>query len=464
MLKQIAFCLTIFSVFFCKNAQCQRSILPTKEQVAWADAEMGVIIHLDINIFAPNSFQYNDPATLPDVNVFNPSKLNTDQWIKTAKAAGATYAVLTVKHGTGFCLWPSKVNNYNVGHTSWGNGKNDILKSFIASCKKYGVKPGLYYNTNTNTFYNAGSNSFVNDSAQLAYKNAVLAQLEELWSNYGKVFEIWFDGGLTSAGKFGLKKAVLELISQHQPQAILFQGPVEAKNIIRWIGNEDGVAAYPQWSRSYATTAANGLTQIDDLHGNPAGKIWCPGESDFPIRRNTAWNGGWLWKEGQENYLFTVKELTDKYYSSVGRNSNMLIGMVVNTSGLIPTQDSILFDSLGKKINSLFNNVVAKTKNVTQKITEIKLPSSQRVSQVVIQEDITKGENIRSYSIEAWMDNQWKKVAEGQSVGHKRIQSFSPVNTNKLRLTIGNAEGRVNIKYLGFYNVNLSPATSLNGH
>lgn len=236
MIKQIAFNLTILSLFFCKNAQCQHFILPTKEQVAWADAEMGVIIHLDINIFAPHTFQYNDPATLPDVNVFYPSKLNTDQWIKTAKAAGATYAVLTVKHGTGFCLWPSKVNNYNVGHTSWGNGRNDILKSFIASCKKYGVKPGLCYNTNTNTFYNAGSNPFVSDSAQLAYKKAVLAQLTELWSNYGKVFEIWFDGGLTSAGKFGLKKDVLELIRQHQPQAILFQGPVEAKNIIRWIG------------------------------------------------------------------------------------------------------------------------------------------------------------------------------------------------------------------------------------
>ena len=336
MLKQAAFTYCLLILFFWENATCQTSVLPTKEQVQWADAEMGVIIHLDINIYAPNTFQYNDPSTLPDVNVFNPSKLNTDQWIKTAKAAGATYAVLTVKHGTGFCLWPSKVNNYNVGHTNWGNGKNDILKSFIASCKKYNVKPGLYYNTNTNTFYNAGSNPFVNDSAQLVYKNAVLAQLKELWTNYGKVFEIWFDGGLTSTGKFGLKEEVLQLLKQQQPQAILFQGPPEAKNIIRWIGNEDGVAAYPQWSRTDANTASDGRTEINDLHGSPFGKIWCPGESDFPIRRNNAWNGGWLWREGQENYLFTVNELTDKYYSSVGRNSNMLIGMVVDTSGLIP--------------------------------------------------------------------------------------------------------------------------------
>ena len=455
MLKQIAFSLTILSVLFFENATCQNIVLPTKEQVDWADAEMGVIIHLDINIYAPNTFDYSNPKTLPDVNIFNPTKLNTDQWIRTAKAAGAKYAVLTVKHGTGFCLWPSKVNSYNVGNTSWGKGKNDVLKSFIASCKKYGVKPGLYYNTNTNTFYDAGNKPFINDSAHVVYNKAVLAQLKELWSNYGKVFEIWFDGGLTSDGKFGLKKDVLKMINILQPQAILFQGPVEAKNIIRWIGNEDGIAAYPQWSRSDATTASNGLTQIDDLHGNPAGKIWCPCESDFPIRRSSAWNGGWLWKEGQEKYLFTVKELTDKYYSSVGRNSNMLIGMVIDTSGLVPKQDSIVFDSLGRKINVLFGTAVATVRNSSKKIIEVNLNAAQRVNQLVIQEDIAKGENIRNYSIEAWVDNHWKQVADGQSVGHKRIQTFTPLITKKIRLVIEKAEGPISIKYLGFYNTNL---------
>lgn len=452
MLKKIISSLCTLMLLIHNNASAQVIVLPTKEQVQWADKEMGVIIHLDINIYAPTTFKYEDPSTLPDANDFYPSRLNTDQWIKTAKTAGAKYAVLTVKHGTGFCLWPSKVNNYNVGHTKWGNGQQDIVKSFLASCKKYGVAPGFYYNTNINSFYNAGSHPFVNDSAQLVYKNAVLAQLTELWTQYGPLFEIWFDGGLKSEGKFGLKEEVMQLLKQHQPQAILFQGPVEASNIIRWIGNEDGVAAYPQWSRTDANTASDGRTEINDLHGSPAGKIWCPGESDFPIRRNNAWNGGWLWREGQENYLFTVKELTDKYYSSVGRNSNMLIGMVVDTSGLIPKQDSLVFDSLGKKITALFKNNVGFIKNSNKKITEIALAKPQRVNQVVIQEDISKGENIRNYSIEAWINHAWKKIAEGESVGHKRIQTFEPVVTDKLRLVVDKAEGIINIKYVGFYN------------
>lgn len=455
-MKGRSFYAFIFFYFFAIQATfSQMAVLPSKEQVQWADAELGVIIHLDINIYAPDTFDYGDPKTLPDVNVFNPSKLNTDQWISTAKAAGATYALLTVKHGTGFCLWPSKVNNYNVGNTRWGNGKNDILKSFLNSCRKFGVKPGLYYNTNTNTFYNAGRNPFPNDSAHFSYNDAVLAQLKELWCNYGKMFEIWFDGGLTSDGKFGIKDRVLKLINQNQPGAILFQGPVEAKNIIRWIGNEDGIAAYPQWSRTNTTTASNGLVQIEAQHGHPAGKIWCPGESDFPIRRNSAWCGGWLWKAGQESYLFTLKELTEKYYNSVGRNTNMLVGMVVDTSGLIPKQDSLVFDSLGKRIGQLFDKPLARKENFNKSIIEINMAVPRQVNQVVIMEDFSKGENVRSYTIEAMINDKWKRICDGQSIGHKRIQMFTPVITNKIRFIVNEAIGIVAIKELTIYNNDL---------
>lgn len=127
------------------------------------------------------------------------------------------------------------------------------------------------------------------------------------------MFEIWFDGGLLADEKNGMETQVLTLVQKKQPQAILFQGPLRTPNTIRWIGNEDGEAAYPQWSRSDATTASDGSVKIEGLHGNPDGKFWCPGESDFPIRRNYAWNGGWLWKEGEDKDLFTVKELVNKY-------------------------------------------------------------------------------------------------------------------------------------------------------
>ena len=441
-----------FIIFFSALGECQTDVLPSKEQVQWANAEIGVIIHLDINIYEPNSFDYKNKKTLPDVNEFNPSKLNTDQWIRTAKAAGAKYAILTVKHGTGFCLWPSKVNNYNVAHTKWRNGKADILKEFLISCKKYGLKPGLYYNTNSNTYYGAGYKSSSSDRVHLAYNKAVLAQLNELWGNYGKMFEIWFDGGVNDDKKYGIKTEVLKMIYTKQPQAILFQGPVSVKNIIRWIGNEDGIAAYPQWSRTNMSTASNGLVQIEAQHGDPDGKIWCPGESDFPIRRNNAWNGGWLWKANQESYLFTLKELINKYYKSVGRNTNMLVGMVVDTTGLIPKQDSLVFDSLGKNVKQLFSRPTVTIKNSNKKVIELNIAIPRQINQVVIKEDFSKGENIRSYVIEATVDNKWQKIADGQSVGHKRIQTFTPITTNKIRFTVVKAVGTIAIKELTFYN------------
>lgn len=412
-----------------------QQVLPSKDQIAWADAEIGVIIHLDVNIFAPESFDYKKKETLPPLSVFNPTKLSTDQWVKTAKAAGAKYAILTVKHGTGFCLWPSAVNDYNVGHTPF---KKDILQAFIASCKKYGLRPGLYYNTNTNTYLGAHGEAF---------NKAVLAQLNELWSNYGPMFEIWFDGGLQN----GLEADVLKMIREKQPQAILFQGPLQAGNTIRWIGNEDGFAAYPQWSRANETTAADGAVKIDGLHGDPDGKYWCPGESDFPIRRNYAWNGGWLWKAGEDKDLFSVNELVEKYYKSVGRNTNMLIGMVVDTSGLIPKADSLVFDSLGHRLKRVFSTPLAERNHITQSIIEFKNKSGKAVSQVVIMEDLAYGENILEYSLQVLVGEKWKEVAKGESVGHKRIQTFPSVNGEEWRLMITGNAGPLHIKQVALY-------------
>ncbi|SFW77933.1 alpha-L-fucosidase [Chitinophaga sancti] len=413
-----------------------QQVLPSKDQIAWADAEIGVIIHLDINIFAPASFDYKKKETLPPLSVFNPSKLNTDQWVKTAKAAGAKYAILTVKHGTGFCLWPSAVHAYNVGHTPY---QQDILQAFIASCKKYGLQPGLYYNTNTNTYLGTQHDE--------AYNKAVLAQLNEIWSNYGPMFEIWFDGGLQD----GLEADVLKMIREKQPQAILFQGPLKAGNTIRWIGNEDGFAAYPQWSRANETTASDGAVKIDGLHGDPEGKYWCPGESDFPIRKNYAWNGGWLWKAGEDKDLFSVKELVEKYYKSVGRNTNMLVGMVVDTSGLIPKADSLVFDSFGRHLKHGFSAPLAQRSDLTRSIIELKNRSGKAVRELMIMEDLEYGENILSYSLQVKVHDDWKEVATGESVGHKRLQTFNPVAGEEWRLMITGNAGPLHIKLVALY-------------
>ena len=428
-------------------------VLPTQPQIDWAEAEIGVIIHFDINIYAPETYMAIDPATLPDLKVFNPTKLNTDQWLEAAVALGAKYAVLVAKHGTGFCLWPSKVHPYHVGNTPWKDGQGDIVADFIRSCKKYDVKPGIYYNTNFNTYYSAGRRMNMSEEKQKEYNQAVLQQLTELWTNYGHLFEIWFDGGVMVDEKGGIASAVAHLIETHQPKAVLFQGPAKAKNLLRWIGNEDGRATYPNWSTANTTTSSDGLEEIREPTGSPDGKIWCPAEADFPNRKQSAWRGGWLWRADQEEYIFPASDLVDRYYTSVGANANMLVGMVIDTAGLFPEADRQQFVLAGNEIRRRFERVIAETsgkgKTINLKVGKQPMP----VSCVVIQEDIASGERIRKYVVEAKIDGKWVLLCEGESVGYKRIQQFPTIQTDRLRLKIEESVGEPAIKKFATYGV-----------
>ena len=427
-------------------------VLPTPEQRVWADAGIGVLIHYDITLFATEPFDYQRKETLPDLRNFNPSRLNTDQWVKAAKDGGAKYAVLVVKHGTGFTLWPSAVNPYHVGNTPWRNGKGDILADFIRSCHKYGISPGLYYNTNYNTYYGAGYTPFKDSLARLRYNQAVLAQLTELWTRYGKLFEIWFDGGVMSDEKGGIASQIADLIKKNQPQAILFQGPVGNRNLVRWVGNEKGRAPYPLWSTADATTSATGAFEIKDLNGKPDGKIWCPGEADFPLRRDSGSRGGFMWNKNSENLLLSVDELVQSYCTSVGRNANMLLGMVIDTAGLCPEADVKRLREFGAKIKDVFSRPLAQASGKGDSFTlGFKIP--KMVNYVVMMEDIAGGERVRRYEVEALVEGNWKKVGEGISIGHKRIQEFDAVKTSKLRLTIKDSQGIPAIKSFAVFNL-----------
>ncbi|MBX2926052.1 MAG: alpha-L-fucosidase [Chitinophagaceae bacterium] len=446
--------ITAFSVFLAGHAQKRTAytVLPSKSHLEWAEAEIGVIIHLDINIYAPETFDYRNKATLPDLSVFNPSRLNTDQWLEAAGKAGAKYAVLVAKHGTGFTLWPSKANSYHVGNTPWKNGKGDIVADFIQSCKKYNIKPGFYYNTNANTFYGAGYNPFESSEKQKEYNEIVLSQLTELWTGYGKLMEIWFDGGIMVDEKGGIAGRVAKLIRDYQPEAILFQGPPASENLIRWVGNEDGRAPYPHWSRADASTASDGVAQVTNLNGSPNGRLWVPGEADFPNRKKSAWNGGWLWRANEEQHIFSPAELVDRYYTSVGRNANMLIGMVIDTAGRFPDEDYKAFVAFGEEIKRRFSEPVAVSAGEGNIIT-LKLPSPALINQIEIMEDITQGERIRKYVVEAFVNNAWRPLCDGTSVGHKRIQVFDTVQTSGIRVKVTNADKKPLIKRVAVFNV-----------
>ncbi len=214
---------------------------PSPEHVAWADAEVGVIIHHDLQCYDPRYTVH--AGALPQASVFHPTALDTDQWLDTAKAAGARYAVLVAKHCSGFCLWPTAAYPFSVRQASWRQGQGDIVADFIASCRKFDLRPGLYYSTAFNAYQKIGQKGRPLSGCredQRRYNEIVVQQLTKLWTRYGPLFEVWFDGGVLAPEEGG--PPLRELIARLQPQAVCFQGPENAKNL-RWIGNERGCGA-----------------------------------------------------------------------------------------------------------------------------------------------------------------------------------------------------------------------------
>ena len=432
------------------SGQAGERVLPSKAQLKWADAEIGAMFHFDLQVFEPAYKWRSDWNYHPDLSIFNPKELDTDQWLKAVKAAGATYAVLVAKHCSGFSLWPTNAHPYSVKNTPWRNGKGDIVKDFIASCKKYGIKPGIYASASANGYFKVDNPGLVksgNPKEQEKYKEVVRTQLTELWSQYGKLFEVWFDGGVLPPEKGGVD--IPFLFKRYQPEAIAFQGPLGYNSNIRFVGNEGGVCPYPCWARADSTTSATGVIQIKGLNGNPEGKFWCPGESDFALRKWTkekpAFQGGWFWHKDEEDRIRTLDDMMDRYITTVGRNTNMLVGIVVDPRGLVPDADMNRLKEFGQAVKKRFSLRLAATSGKGNVFT-ISFKSPRPVNYVVIQEAISKGERVREYKLYGMENGEWKSLSQGSCIGHKRIEVIQGKAFSGIKLEIIKSEGKPQIK------------------
>ncbi|MBE6668183.1 MAG: hypothetical protein E7607_07745 [Ruminococcaceae bacterium] len=406
-------------------------LLPSERQVEWADCEIGVIIHLDLQTFDPN---YDaKPYDSSPVKLFDPDTLDTDQWIRIAAEGGAKYAVLTAKHGTGFTLFPSTANNFSISNAPYMNGKGDVVASFVASCKKYGVRPGIYYNTSVNNYYGIkrGVSKDGNEENTKAYGRAVLRQLEELYGNYGEFFEIWFDGGCLPPEQGG--PDIVPLLKKYQPNAITFQSPPFVPNGIRWVGNERATAEFDCWSTvGYSRDSFDGITETV-RSGDPYGEIWRAAEADTPGRdAKASYAGGWIWRAGEDHTVFSAEELFDKYLNSVGRNCNLLIGMVIDRHGLCPTADADALRGLGRLVSEHFGSPVATYEgDMTKTEYHLKVSDGRSARYLVVMEDIAKGERILDFSLDCGIS--------GHCIGHKRIIRL-PEGTSEVRFKINDAK------------------------
>lgn len=381
---------------------------PTKQQAEWADLEIGVIIHYIMEIYNPEFKAYKTDAVRTELSPdrFKAPKLDPEQWVRSAAELGAKYAVLVANHCTGFSLWQTKVNDYSCASMKWKNGKGDIFGEFVDACKKYGIKPGVYYSTGCNGYYNINDEVKHDYNAEYykEYVRCVEKQVTELWSEYGEMFEIWFDGGIIPKEKGG--PDILPLLKKYQPNAVTFQGPMGYRHNLRWVGNEDGFAPEDCWA------AADSRSGIE---GDPDGEYWMPAETDFPNRSNKAFGGGWGWRENEEQFVYSPEHLLDCYVKSVGRNTNMLIGMAISTDG--DFQDEQQFIDFGKLLKKTFGTSLAGKKDISATEFSIKNESGTPAKYLVLCENILNGHSVREFSVYA----DGKKLTDGKCIGHKRI-------------------------------------------
>jgi len=426
-------------------------VLPSKEHLEWADLEIGVLFHTDVQNYEP-SYKFREQwGYQPAAEVFAPVELDTDQWLRIAKTAGAGYALLVAKHCSGFCLWPTDEHDYSIKKSPWKEGKGDIVGDFFDSCKKYDIKPGLYYSSSCNAYCDVDNPGLIQTNPspekQQKYNDMVIAQLTELWSRYGDIFEIWFDGGCLSVDKGG--PDITSLLKKLQPNALVFQGPAEMNLLLRWVGNERGIAPVDCFATvDFTPESFNGHDERI-YPGNPHGLTWSPAESDIPNRYAEKTAGhGWFWYEDEDEFVIPSDELFDMYLQSVGRNTNLLIGLGLDNRGLVPDKDASVFAEFGEKIRNAFGNpIVEITHDELQNISDkynykLTIPEYSCPQYLVIMEDISKGERVLGFDV--------KGIFNARCIGHKRIIEL-PSCTKEIIIEITEAKAEPCLRYIAVY-------------
>ena len=422
MTGRFGFCAALAAAVLVAGAA---DVKPSAKMLEWADCEIGVIIHQDVQVYAPDyDGEARKACRTPPASVFAPTFLDTDQWLEAAKAAGAKYAVLVVKHCSGFCLWPTKLHGYSIAASPWKGGKGDIAADFIASCREYGIRPGFYYSVGGNEHFGVDSATQKDEKRWNEYLAMVKGQLTEIWTNYGPLFEVWFDGGNLPPEKGG--REIEDLLVKLQPQAVVFQGNPARSDCVRWVGNERAHAPEICWNRTDAGTGSDGMEERSgELYsGRFDGKYWVPGEADTPNRdAQHSFQGGWMWRAGQDGLVFPAEVLLDRYFTSVGRGCNMLIGMEIDDKGMVPAADFEQFSRFGKLVKALYSNKVASASGKGMCFF-LDVPEGKRPDLLSVSEDLTDGENIRSYCLSGFDGKDWHQIVNGNNVGHRHLDRF----------------------------------------
>lgn len=424
-------------------AQSEGSITPAPYQVAWQDMEFGVIVHFSTNTFLNR--EWGDGTASPAV--FNPTQFDPDQWMRAIKASGAKYVVLVAKHHDGFCLWPTGQTIYSVKSSPWEDGKGDVVGAVARAAGKYGLRFGIYLSP-----WDRHEPKYKDVAAYDEYYNA---ELEELASSYGDLAEFWLDGAGSEGHVYNFKK-IIETLRTYQPNTVVFAdtGLFEYGDA-RWVGSEAGTVDYENWN-------------VIDRHGY---RRWRPVEADTPLRKLH-----WFWHPDDESSLKSLDELLATYDATVGRGAQLMLGVAPDNRGLLPESDVKRLEEFGAALDQRRKNNLALKHRPANGETEAALDgdpdtfwsapagSHHAAIEVTFDKPVTfdhalamewlnDGQHIEKYAIEAWDPKaaQWIRVAEGQAIGHKKIDSFAPVTAARVRLNILSSTSEAHIREFQLY-------------
>jgi len=487
---KLFFCGTFFSICTIDNSYAQTKApapfgpVPSANQMRWQEMEYYAFVHFSLNTYTDQSWGYGNE----DINLFNPEKLDCRQWARICKQAGMKGIIITAKHHSGFCLWPSKYTEYSVKNALWknarltdsvGQGKGDIVREMANACKEYGLKLGIYLSPWDRNHPDYGKPEYIT-----YFRN----QLTELLTNYGPIFEVWFDGANGGTGYYGGAnenrkidrttyydwRNTYKLIRKLQPNVVIWNDRGD-RGDLRWVGTEGGAVGETNWSLLNAT----GDVPFNMLHyGVENGDSWVPGEVNTSIRPE------WFYHPGENERVKTVPQLMETYYNSVGRNGTLLLNFPIDTRGLIHENDekaALAFAdavkkafavnlALKKKITA--SNVRGNAKqfsaamamdgnkntywatddNVKQASLTIDFGKPTKFNRFLAQEHIRLGQRVKSFAIEAWVEGNWKELVKATTIGYKRILHFPSVTATKVRFSITDSKSCPVISNIGIYN------------
>ena len=429
-------------------------IVPTRKQYEWQQLELTAFIHFGMNTFTGN--EWGDGSE--DPVLFNPSDFNAEQWVTALKQAGFKMVILTAKHHDGFCLWPSETTTHSVAASPWRNGQGDVVREVKEACDKYDMKFGVYLSP-----WDRNAESY-GDSPR--YNEMFVRQLTELLTQYGEVHEVWFDGanGEDPNGK----EQEYDWIRFYHVIDSLQPGAVKANmgDDVRWVGNENGLGRETEWSVTPLYPDINELIisenerlkishTSEDLGSRELIKeaktlYWNPSEVDVSIRP------GWFYHPEEDDRVKSLSQLVDIYFQSVGMNSVLLLNVPPDTRGRIHDTDVERLRQFGNYLSTLFGNEMLIDGDITWKARtgasrEYMIKEEGKINSVMFQEDIRKGQRVESFMVEGWIGEEWTTLAEGTTIGYKRLLRFEDAAPEKIRVTIHGARDIAHILKVGAY-------------